>query len=137
MQRLVTARTRLALPSTSGSFMPFSEPDQHISAKRIDFFRNPVPYLFRVSVAYSPNLVPPLYYCRGGTMTHISTTIKRPICKRCGVGRILARTSPDGRGLELPRYECPKCEDVVVEPVAIDPLELAKGWLSSELKPPQ
>jgi len=69
-------------------------------------------------------------------MTHISTTIKRPICKRCGVGRILARSSPDGR-LESRMYECPKCEDVVVEPVAIDPLELAKGWLSSELKPPQ
>jgi len=49
---------------------------------------------------------------------------------------MLARITPDGRGFELRTFECPKCEDIVVERVATDPLELAKGWLTSELKPP-
>jgi hypothetical protein len=32
-------------------------------------------------------------------------------------------------------YECPRCGFVQVT-VEQDPLEIAKGWLASELKPP-
>ena len=63
--------------------------------------------------------------------------IDRPICKRCGIRTMLTLISPDGAGFEARSFECPKCEHVVIERVATDPLETAKGPLSSELKRPE
>jgi hypothetical protein len=63
--------------------------------------------------------------------------IERPICKRCGVRTMLVRISPDGLGFEVRSFECPECNHVVIERVATDPLEQAKGWLlAGELRPP-
>jgi len=50
---------------------------------------------------------------------------------------MLARISPDGPGFEVRSFECPECNHVVIEGVATDPLEEAKGWLlGGELRPP-
>jgi len=38
----------------------------------------------------------------------------------------LARISPDSAGFEARSFECPKCDHVVIERVATDPLEHAK-----------
>ena len=50
---------------------------------------------------------------------------------------MLTRISPDCVGFEARSFECPKCDHVVIERVATDPLENAKGWLSRELKRPE
>jgi len=50
---------------------------------------------------------------------------------------MLARISPDGEGYELRQFECPKCNHIVVERVATDPIATAGGLLSGELRPPQ
>jgi hypothetical protein len=68
-----------------------------------------------------------------------SSSLERPICKRCGIRMALARISPDDAQAETWHFECPKCEGVVAEqrPIPIDPMKTAEGWLSSELRPPK
>jgi hypothetical protein len=68
---------------------------------------------------------------------HLANAIDRPVCKQCGIRMMLARVSPDGAGFEVRSFECPKCDRFYSERVATDPMELCKGWLSSELKPPK
>ena len=63
--------------------------------------------------------------------------LHRPVCKSCDVGMMAARISPDGDGFELRQFECPKCNHIVVERVATDPIATTGGWLSGELRPPQ
>jgi hypothetical protein len=70
-------------------------------------------------------------------MKEFPAAIERPTCKRCGIRTMLTRISPDGANFEARSFECPKCNHVVIERVAADPLENAKGWLSSELKRPE
>jgi len=50
---------------------------------------------------------------------------------------MLTRISPDGARIEVRSFECPKCGHVLIERVGTDPIEQAKGWLSSELRPPK
>jgi ribosomal protein L37AE/L43A len=70
-------------------------------------------------------------------MKYLPAAIERPVCKKCGTRMMLARISPEGDGFETHLFECPKCERILVERVASDPMELCKGWLTSELKPPE
>jgi hypothetical protein len=58
-----------------------------------------------------------------------SSSLERPICKRCGIRIVLARISPDAQS-ETWYYECPKCEGVLAEqrPIPIDPMKTAEGW---------
>ena len=74
---------------------------------------------------------------QGAAMKYLPAAIERPVCKKCGTRMMLARISPEGDGFETHLFECPKCERIHVERVASDPLELCKGWLTSELKPPE
>jgi hypothetical protein len=66
----------------------------------------------------------------------IAKAIERPVCKKCGADTMLARISPEGAGFKTRSFECPKCHHVYIERVATDRIEICRGWLSSELKPP-
>ena len=70
---------------------------------------------------------------------HLANAIVRPVCKRCGTRMMMpTRIAPDGASFEIRSFECPKCDHVYIERVATDdPMELCKGWLSSELRPPK
>jgi hypothetical protein len=51
---------------------------------------------------------------------------------------MLARISPGREGFELQSFDCPKCNhELTIEAAEVDPLRAAKGWLSSELRPPE
>jgi len=50
---------------------------------------------------------------------------------------MLARLTPGRAGFGLQSFDCPKCNhELTIEVPEPDPLEAAKGWLSSELRPP-
>jgi hypothetical protein len=68
---------------------------------------------------------------------HLASALDRPVCKRCGIRMMLARIAPDEADFEVRSFECPKCDHVYNERVPTDPMLSAKGWLSSELKPPR
>jgi hypothetical protein len=48
--------------------------------------------------------------------------IARPLCPNCRTTMMLARISPDGPGFEFRSFECPECERVSIERIAIDPI---------------
>jgi len=49
----------------------------------------------------------------------------------------LARISPGPSGYDLRTFECSKCEHVLKEMIATDPMKSDKaGWLAGELKKP-
>ena len=50
----------------------------------------------------------------------------------------LARISPGPSGYDLRTFECGKCEHVLKEAIATDPMKSDKvGWLGGELKAPE
>jgi hypothetical protein len=65
-------------------------------------------------------------------------SIERPRCPKCENRMSLARIKPGSKGFDLSRFECDKCEHVLVVTVATDPMKSAKamGWIAGELKPP-
>src|SRR4051794_9111341 len=73
-----------------------------------------------------PPRVPAPNLSRMGIMIQ---AIERPMCK-CGIRTMLARIAPDGEGYELRTFECPKCNQIVLERVAADPIATANGWVS-------
>jgi hypothetical protein len=49
----------------------------------------------------------------------------------------LARISPGPSGYDLRTFECSKCEHILKEMIATDPMKSDKaGWLAGELKKP-
>jgi len=63
--------------------------------------------------------------------------IDLPRCPKCHLKMRLARITPGVPGFEVRSFECPHCEHALIQRVGADPIESAKGWLSSELKPPK
>lgn len=63
-------------------------------------------------------------------------SLRTPPCPECGSASVWIRSAPDKNDLVSHAYECPRCGFVqtTVEP---DPMERAKGWLTTELKPPK
>jgi len=69
-------------------------------------------------------------------MKQFSAAIERSICKCCGIGTMLTRIAPDDRALKCARLSARNAiSRHRTRPT--DPLEKAKGWLSSELRPPK
>jgi hypothetical protein len=64
--------------------------------------------------------------------------IERPRCPNCQTRMLLARIAPGPSGFDLRTFECSKCEHVLKETIATDPMKSDKaGWLAGELKPPK
>ena len=64
--------------------------------------------------------------------------IERPRCPKCQRRMSLARISPGPSGYDLRTFECGKCEHVLKEAIATDPMKSDKaGWLGGELKAPE
>jgi hypothetical protein len=65
------------------------------------------------------------------------TVIERPRCSRCQTRMMLERVSAGPIGFEHRLFECPKCDQVEMSVIALDPLKSnAMGWLAGELRPP-
>jgi hypothetical protein len=65
------------------------------------------------------------------------TAIERPRCSHCQARMMLERVSPGPIGFEHRLFECPKCDQVEISVIALDPFaSKAAGWLAGELKAP-
>ena len=63
--------------------------------------------------------------------------IARPRCPDCEQNRmLLSKLEAGPSGFDRLTFECPKCGRVEMSVVSRDPMKSARGWLSSELKPP-
>jgi hypothetical protein len=67
------------------------------------------------------------------------TGFDRPLCPMCGYSRMtLARIAPDPSGHDLRRFECSKCEHILITSVLSDPVKSdAVKWLDGGHKPPK
>jgi hypothetical protein len=66
------------------------------------------------------------------------SAIERPRCPKCDNRMMLARIMPGPKGYDLRNFECDKCDHVLTQTVASDPLHSdAVRWLSGELRPPK
>ncbi len=74
--------------------------------------------------------MPLAYFPSGPSLT----SIERPRCSRCTSRMMLARISPGPMTFEHRRFECPKCNYVLNQIVASDPMQSA--WLAGELRAP-
>jgi tRNA(Ile2) C34 agmatinyltransferase TiaS len=64
--------------------------------------------------------------------------IERPRCPKCQTRMSLARIAPCSSGYDLRTFECSKCERVLKEVIATDPMKSDKaGWLAGQLKAPE
>jgi hypothetical protein len=51
---------------------------------------------------------------------------------------MLARIAPGPSGYDLRRFECSKCEHVLKETIATDPMKSSlSGWFDGELRAPK
>ena len=65
------------------------------------------------------------------------SVIERPGCEHCQTCTVLRRIAPGPAGYQFRTFACPKCDGVQRTLVVSDPMSGdAKGWLRSELKPP-
>jgi hypothetical protein len=65
------------------------------------------------------------------------TDIERPRCSRCQTRMMLERVAPGPAGFEHRLFECPKCDQVELSVIALDPFKSeAAGWLAGELRAP-
>lgn len=63
--------------------------------------------------------------------------IERPRCPDCQQTRmLLSKLEAGPSGFDRRSFECPKCGRVETAMVSRDPMNSARGWLASELKPP-
>jgi hypothetical protein len=77
-------------------------------------------------------------YSRSHTSGPSLWVIERPRRPKCQTRMSLARISPGPSGYDHRMFECSKCEHVLKEMIATDPMKSDKaGWLAGELKPPE
>src|ERR1700737_3213841 len=65
------------------------------------------------------------------------SVIERPRCQHCQTRTILRRVAPGPAGYDFRTFACPNCDRVQRTLVVSGPMSGdARGWLRSELKPP-